>query len=53
MDKNFGGVKQFVKGPWKEGYELGTYGMDPSTKTAWAVMNYNGDFAVARFANSE
>jgi hypothetical protein len=52
VDKNFGGVKQFVKGPWKEGYELGTYGMDPSTKTAWAVMNYNGDFAVARFANA-
>lgn len=53
VDKNFGGVKQFVKGPWKEGYELGAYGIDPSTKTAWAVMNHNGDFAVARFANSE
>lgn len=53
VDKNFGGVKQFVKGPWQEGYELGAYGIDPSTKTAWAVINHNGDFAVARFANSE
>ena len=48
---NFGGAPKFVKGAWKPGYELGTYGIDPSTKTAWAVINYNGDFAVAGFSN--
>ena len=42
------GDKKFVHGPWKEGYELGTYGIDPKTGTAWAVINYNGEFAVAR-----
>jgi hypothetical protein len=29
------------------GYGLGTYGVDTKTKTAWAVINYNGEFAVA------
>ena len=47
--KNIGGVEKFVMGPWKPGYKLGTYGVDPATKTAWAVINYNADFAVARF----
>ena len=42
-----GGVTKFVKGSWKPDYPLGTYGVDASTKTAWAVINYNGDFAVA------
>jgi hypothetical protein len=46
VNMNFGGKKNFVKGPWVEGYELGTYGIDSDTKTAWAVINYNGDFAV-------
>jgi hypothetical protein len=45
---NFGGTKKFVLGPWNPSYELGTYGVDPRTHTAWAVINYNGDFAVAR-----
>ncbi len=36
----------FVLGPWQSGYDLGTYGVDPATNTAWAVVNYNGDFAV-------
>jgi hypothetical protein len=48
VDNNFGGVKKFVAGPWNSSYGLGTYGVDPSTHTAWAVINYNGDFAVAR-----
>jgi hypothetical protein len=48
VDKNFGGAKKFVKGPWRPGCELGAYGVDPSTKTAWAVINYDGDFAVVR-----
>ena len=51
VDMNFGGKKKFVVGKWKPSYELGTYGVDPSTKTAWAVINYNSDFAVARFAD--
>jgi hypothetical protein len=46
-DMNFGGATKFVKGPWKPGYVLGTYGVDANTKTAWAVINYDGDFAVA------
>lgn len=48
VDMNFGGDQKFVHGPWKPSYEIGTYGVDPATKTAWAVINYNGDFAVAR-----
>jgi len=47
VDKNNGGEKEFVLGPYKAGYQLGTYGIDPGTHTAWAVINYTGDFAVA------
>jgi hypothetical protein len=49
VDKNFGGTKKFVMGAWDPSYELGTYGVDPSTHTAWAVINHNSDFAVAQF----
>jgi hypothetical protein len=49
VDKNFGGTRKFVMGAWDPGYELGTYGVDPSTHTAWAVINHNSDFAVAQF----
>jgi len=48
VDMNFGGAKQFVYGPWDASYKLGTYGIDQSTHTAWAVVNYNGDFVVAK-----
>lgn len=48
VDLNFGGTKRFVRGPWKAGCGLGAYGLDHSTKTAWAVLNHEGDFAVAR-----
>ncbi|MBN1578283.1 MAG: hypothetical protein JW913_17110 [Chitinispirillaceae bacterium] len=47
VEGNFEGTKQFVMGQWKPEYGLGTYGVDPYTKTAWAVLNYNGDFAVS------
>jgi hypothetical protein len=48
VDENFGGVKDFVVGPYVAGrYSLGTYGIDPVSMTAWAVLNYNADFAVA------
>jgi hypothetical protein len=46
---NYGGAPKFVKGPWKAGYTLGTYGIDPVTQTAWAVIHYNGEFAVSQF----
>ena len=41
--------KRFVLGPWNPSYDLGTYGVDPATNTAWAVINYNADFAVNSF----
>jgi hypothetical protein len=47
-DRNFGGTKAFVFGPWNPSYPLSTYGVDTTTKTAWAVVNYDGDFVVAR-----
>jgi len=47
--KNSSGGKKFVLGPWAPSYKLGTYGIDPSSNTAWAVINYNGDFAVTSF----
>ncbi len=48
VDQNFGGSKHFVFGAWNPSYPLGTYGVDTTTQTAWAVVNYDGDFAVAR-----
>jgi hypothetical protein len=47
VEKNQGGAKKYVAGPWKKGYELGTYGFDAKSNTAWAVINFNGQFAVA------
>lgn len=45
VDENFGGTKKFVSGKYKPEYGLGTYGYDRKSKTAWAVLNYNADFA--------
>jgi hypothetical protein len=50
VDVNTGGAKQFVLGPWNASYGLGTYGVDQKTKTVWAVVNYEGEFAVAPFS---
>jgi hypothetical protein len=47
VEKNDGGNKKFVEGPWKSGYPPGTYGLDKKTKSVWAVIDYTGDFAVA------
>ncbi len=47
VDLNYGGLTTFVEGSWDASYSLGTYGIDTDTKTAWAVINYNGSFAVA------
>lgn len=46
---NIGGTARFVHGPWQSGYELGTYGVDAHTRTVWAVINHEGDFAAAAF----
>lgn len=46
VDANFGGVKRFVLGPWSPSYGLGTYGLDLKKRVAWAVINYDGEFAV-------
>lgn len=48
VDKNFGGTKQFISGPYKSSYALGSYGFDAKTRTAWAVVNHDSDFAVIR-----
>ena len=45
VDANVGGTKHFVLGTWKSYYGLGTYGIDPATNTAWAVVNHNSSFA--------
>ncbi|HEX2958875.1 MAG TPA: metallophosphoesterase [Chitinispirillaceae bacterium] len=47
IDKNTGGTPKFTVGPWNPGYTLGTYGIDPSSKTVWAVINHASEFAVA------
>jgi hypothetical protein len=46
VTKNFAVTQKFVLGPWNSSYKLGTYGVDTATNTAWAILNYNGDFAV-------
>ena len=57
VDWNFGdsstNIKKFVLGPYKSSYGLGTYGIDLKEHTAWAVVNYNGDFAVAGFRHCD
>jgi len=39
--------KRFVLGPELPSDCLGTYGIDPTTRTAWAVIDYNGSYAVS------
>jgi hypothetical protein len=51
VNKNYGGTKTFVSGPWTAAYGLGTYGVDPATGNAWAIVNYSANFAIAQFAN--
>ncbi len=46
---NVGGTPSFVLGAWDASYGLGTFGVDPATSTAWAVVNHAGRFAIARF----
>ncbi|NJL30131.1 MAG: PEP-CTERM sorting domain-containing protein [Phycisphaerales bacterium] len=46
VDLNFGGTKAFVLGAYENTYGLGTYGIDPTNNTAWAVINHNSQFGV-------
>ena len=50
VTENTGGTANFVTGPWDPSYTLGTYGIDPATNTAWAVLNYDGKFAIGHVA---
>ena len=50
---NYGGARTFVYGPWSPAYSLGTYGVDLVTHMVWAVINYNADFAAAKFPMAE
>ena len=48
VNKNFGGTAKFVEGAYNAStHTLGTWGVDTATKTFWAVINYNADFAIA------
>jgi hypothetical protein len=50
VEMNSAGAPQYVNGPYQPGFAIGTYGVDPSTKTAWAVVDYsNAHFAVRNF----
>ena len=44
VELNYGGTPSFKRGSWKSEYGLGTYGVDPSSKTVWAVLNHESDF---------
>jgi len=46
------GTTTFVSGPWQPGYAVGAYGVDPTTTTVWAVLNYDGDFAIGQVRNT-
>ncbi len=48
VERNYGGTPRFVLGPWVSGYGLGTFGYDPRTRTAWAVVNHEGEFAISK-----
>lgn len=42
------GTPAFVLGAYTPGMAIGSYGINPVTKTAWAVLDYNGEFAVGQ-----
>lgn len=46
-DANIAGAPTFVAGAWQASYGLGTYGVDVDTNRVWAVIDRNGQFAVA------
>jgi hypothetical protein len=50
---NVGGAPKFVIGPWKAGYGLGFYGIDPATHTVWSVINHASQFAAIASADGD
>jgi len=53
MQLNSAATPLFVLGPGKDGYELGTYGVDRVRHTAWAALAYTGEFAVGTLDSAE
>nr|WP_320131755.1 metallophosphoesterase [uncultured Holophaga sp.] len=47
-DATFSGSATAVTGAWNSSYGVGTYGIDTSSKTVWAVLDYAGTFAVVK-----
>ena len=47
VNQNFGGTKKFAVGPYDPSYPLGTYGVDATRNTVWAIINYNSSFSAA------
>jgi len=47
VNLNTGGKKNFIQGAYDPKYGLGSYGVDTSKNTVWAVINYAGDFSAA------
>jgi hypothetical protein len=45
VDLNASGTKKPRVGMWQQGDPLGTYGIDPVSRTVWAVIDYDGEFA--------
>jgi formylglycine-generating enzyme required for sulfatase activity len=46
VDGNIGGSPQLFQRAWQAGDALGSYGVDVTSNTVWAVINHNSDFAV-------
>ncbi len=49
VSNNTGGTATPVTGAWTSLATLGSYGVDATNHLAWAVVNSEGDFAVAKF----
>ncbi|ABE49168.1 MULTISPECIES: metallophosphoesterase [Methylobacillus] len=47
VEANTEGTPFFVSGAWNATYGLGTYGVDTVNNQVWAVIDRNGQFAVA------
>ena len=50
VNLNTGGTPKFVLGAYSDSDGLGTYGVDLSDDTAWAVVNHDSTFGVANSA---
>jgi len=50
---NFESSPKFVVGPYKTSYTPGTYGIDPSSRVVWAVLNHGGEFAIGKSSDGD